>query len=201
MGWSKFQVTAAKAGSVLTDAFAQEVVKTYREKFHRVKSLWYDQEAAACRAVQQPGKQVWAGKIRWKCEGRFLYCVLPSGRRLAYPDPEIRPKMTPWGEEKPSLTYKGINQLSHKWERQTSYGGMLVENIVQAVSRDLMACAMLRIERTGIYEVVLTVHDEIIAESDCGAITEFERLMAECPDWADGCPVAVDGWTGPRYKK
>lgn len=201
MGWSKFQATAEKAGSILDDLFAQDVVKTYREKFHRVKSLWYDQEAAACMAVKQPGKQHWAGKIRWKCEDRFLYCILPSGRRLAYPDPELRDKTTPWGEVKPSLTYKGINQLSHKWERQTSYGGMLVENIVQAVSRDLMAEAMLRIERTGIYQVVLTVHDEIIAESTAGEIKQFEALMAECPAWAKGCPVAVEGWSGGRYKK
>lgn len=201
MGWSKFQATAAKAGSILDDLFAQDVVKTYREKFHRVKFLWYAQEEAACLAVKQPGKQQWAGRIRWKCEDRFLYCILPSGRRLAYPDPELREKTTPWGEVKPALTYKGINQLSHKWERQTSYGGMLVENIVQAVSRDLMAEAMLRIERTGIYEVVLTVHDEIIAESQQGEITQFESLMAECPKWAAGCPVAVEGWTGPRYKK
>lgn len=201
MGWSKFQATAAKAGSELDDAFAQRVVDAYRTKFYKVKQLWSDQEEAATRAVHTPGKQFWAGKIRWKVEGRFLYCILPSGRRLAYPDPEIRKRQTPWGEERWALTYKGINQLSHKWERQTSYGGMLVENIVQAVSRDLMACAMQRIERTGIYHVVLTVHDEIIAESAQGDIKQFEALMAECPDWAKDCPVAVEGWAGPRYKK
>ncbi len=201
MGWSKFQATAAKAGSILDDGFAQRVVEAYRAKFWRVKQLWSDQEEAAKQAVKHPGKQCWAGKIRWKVEGRFLYCILPSGRRLAYPDPEIRERDTPWGEKKAALTYKGINQLSHKWERQTSYGGMLVENIVQAASRDLMACAMQRIERTGIYNVVLTVHDEIIAESTGGEIKQFEALMAECPDWAKDCPVAVEGWAGPRYKK
>lgn len=201
MGWSKFQATAAKAGSILDDDFAKDVVNTYRQKFHRVKFLWYAQEEAACLAVKQPGKQHWAGRIRWKCEDRFLYCILPSGRRLAYPDPELRDKTTPWGEVKPSLTYKGINQLSHKWERQTSYGGMLVENIVQAVSRDLMAESMLRIERTGMYNVVLTVHDEILAESEAGDIAQFNALMAKCPEWANGLPVAVEGWTGPRYKK
>jgi DNA polymerase len=201
MGWNKFQATAAKAGSTLDDQFAQRVVEAYRKKFHRVKTLWYDQEAMACEAVKHPGKQFWAGRIRWKYEDRFLYCILPSGRRLAYPDPEIKSRMTPWGEPKLALTYKGINQLSHKWERQASYGGMLVENIVQAVSRDLMAEAMLRIERTGVYEVVLTVHDEIIAESAGGEIKQFEALMAECPKWAEGCPVTVEGWAGPRYKK
>jgi DNA polymerase len=201
MGWSKFQATAAKAGSILGGGFAQRVVEAYRTKFWRVKQLWSDLEDAARRAVEHPGKQVWVGKIQWKVEGRFLYCILPSGRKLAYPDPELRERETPWGEKKNALTYKGINQLSHKWERQTSYGGMLVENIVQAISRDLMACAMQRIERTGIYNVVLTVHDEIIAESGAGDIKQFEKLMAECPDWAKDCPVAVEGCAGPRYKK
>jgi DNA polymerase len=201
MGWNKFQATAEKAGSILDDTMCQLVVDTYRRKFHRVKALWYEQEAAALRAVKSPGKQVWAGLIRWKVVGRFLYCILPSGRRLAYPDPELREKLTPWGEMKPQLTYRGINQLNHKWERQASYGGMLVENIVQAVSRDLMADAMQRIERTGIYEVVLTVHDEIIAESEGGEKAQFEALMAECPAWAAGCPVAVEGFVGTRYKK
>jgi DNA polymerase len=95
----------------------------------------------------------------------------------------------------------GIDTYTRQWVRQTSYGGMLVENIVQAVSRDLMAAAMLRIEQTGIYQVILTVHDEIIAESTAGDIKQFERLMATCPDWADGAPVEVEGWSGPRYKK
>jgi DNA polymerase len=201
MGWAKFQATAAKAGSILDDQFAQRVVEAYRKKFYRVKQLWYDQEEAACGAVKRPGKQYWAGRIRWKVEGRFLYCILPSGRRLAYPDPEIREKMTPWGEKKLALTYKGINQLSHKWERQHSYGGMLVENIVQAVSRDLMAESMLRIERTKKYQVVLTIHDEILAESSCGEIKEFEQLMAAIPDWAKSCPISVEGFCATRYRK
>jgi DNA polymerase len=201
MGWSKFQITAAKAGSVLTDMFAQEVVKTYREKFHRVKSLWYEQEAAAIRAVQQSGKQVWAGCIRWKKVGRFLYCILPSGRRLAYPDPGLREKMTPWGEMKAQLTYMGINQLNHKWERQASYGGMLVENIVQAVARDFLAEAMLRIERSGKYQVVLNIHDEILAESSHGDLKEFETLMSECPKWGSDCPIQVEGFCATRYRK
>lgn len=201
MGWSKFKDTAAKAGSVLTEEFAQHVVDAFRKKFWRTKDMWSDQEAAAIQAVKHPGKQVWAGKIRWKMEDRFLYCILPSGRRLGYPDPEIRQRMTPWGEEKLSLTYMGINQLNRSWQRQFSYGGMLVENIVQAVARDLMAEAMLRIERTDKYQVVLTVHDEILAESDCGEIKEFEQLMAAIPDWARGCPVTVEGFCAARYRK
>jgi DNA polymerase len=201
MGWPKFKDTAKRSGSELTDEFAERVVDAYRTKFWRVKHLWADQNAGAVQAVQEPGRQIWVGKIRWKMEGRFLYCTLPSGRRLAYPDPEVRMKTTPWGEDQLALTYKGIHPMNHNWVRTNSYGGMLVENIVQAISRDLMADAMLRIENSGMYHVVLTVHDEIIAESEEGDLQQFEHLMATCPPWALDCPVAVEGWTGPRYKK
>jgi DNA polymerase len=201
MGAPKFQTTCAKVGITIDDDLAKSVVDAYRLKFWRVKQLWADMEACAVNAVMRPGRTFASGKIRWKVEGRFLYCTLPSGRRLAYPDPQLRPRPTPWGETRMTLTYKGINTYTRQWQRQPSYGGMLVENIVQAVSRDLMAEAMLRIEATSRYQVVLTVHDEIIAESAQGNIKEFETLMAKCPEWATGCPVEVEGWTGPRYKK
>jgi len=101
------------------------------------------------------------------------------------------------------LTFMGIGTYSKKWSRQSTYGGSLVENITQAVARDLMAEATLRLELGGVYEPILTVHDEIIAEAIIGTgnVKVFEALMAECPDWADGCPVAAEGWTGMRYRK
>ena len=201
MGASKFQTTVQKAGIEISGELAQVTVDTYREKFYPVKQLWYAQEEAACAAVAYPGGAHRAGKIRWQVEDRFLYCTLPSGRRLAFPDPEIRERSTPWGDVKPSLTYKSINAITHKWERQASYGGLLVENIVQAASRDVLAEAMLRVERSGTYQVVLSVHDEVIAESRDGNLDQFNALITRCPRWASGCPVAADSWTGERYKK
>lgn len=202
MGWSKFQATALKAGVVLTDEFAQEIVNVYREKRWRVKQMWWDQEAAAVAAVIS-GRTVRCGYISWLLDDGFLRCVLPSSRWLSYPNPEIEKRFTPWGELKDVLTYEGINQYSRKWQRQASYGGMLVENITQAVARDLMAEAMLRCENSGTYIPVLSVHDELIAEAKIGEgnVHEFEQLMAEIPDWAEGCPVAAEGWAGLRYKK
>jgi DNA polymerase len=79
---------------------------------------------------------------------------------------------------------------------------MLTENIVQAISRDLMAEAMINVEKAG-YSIVLTVHDEIISEDDedFGSQEEFEQLMAIVPKWAGNCPVGLAGWEGTRYRK
>lgn len=184
---------------------AVKVVAAYRAKFWRVKQLWDDCESAAIRAVLQPGRSVRAGRVsyRYDAAARFLYATLPSGRRLAYPDPDVTDREMPWGAIKPSLSYMGVNAFTRKWSRQTSYGGLLVENCTQAVARDLMAAAMLRCEQSGVYRPVLSVHDELIAEADLGAgsVAEFEALMAACPRWAADCPVEAEGWCGPRYRK
>jgi len=82
------------------------------------------------------------------------------------------------------------------------YGGLLVENFVQAIARDIMADAMLRLEQSG-YPLVLTVHDEIIADvpNDQGTLSEFTDIMSTMPSWAAECPAAVEGWEGTRYRK
>jgi DNA polymerase len=203
MGASKFVDTAFLMGGVTIDEeMAQQVVDAYRAKFPLVKAMWYATEEAAIEAVCM-GKPVVNGYTTWRMAGRFLQCVLPSGRALSYPDPQVKPKMTPWGEMKSQLTFMGTHPLSHKWVRQHSYGGSLVENITQAVARDLMAAALLRCEYSDTYVPVLSVHDELIAEAKVGtgSVREFEELMAALPDWAEGLPVTAEGWTGFRYHK
>jgi DNA polymerase len=202
MGWEKFQATALKGGVKLEDDFAQEIVRIYREKRWRIKQMWWEQERAAVKAVKT-GRPVQCGYIIWKMDDGFLRCELPSGRWLSYPNPEIQERETPWGEMREVLTYETTNQYTRQWQRQATYGGMLVENITQAVARDLMAEAMLRCEASGIYHTVLSVHDELIAEAPIGVGTvhAFESIMAECPPWAEGCPVAAEGWAGLRYRK
>ena len=97
----------------------------------------------------------------------------------------------------------GVDSLSRKWKRQVTYGGMLVENVVQAIARDIMAEAMVRVEASGVYEMLLSVHDEAVAEADptVGSVKDFEQLVAQCPIWAQGCPIAVEGFSATRYHK
>lgn len=204
MGAPKFMDTCAdKAGIFLELDFAQLIVQKYRDRFWRVKEMWWDQEAAAIDAVKNPGRTVRCGRVYWRVVDGFLHCKLPSGRLLGYADPLVVKKPTPWGAQKDALTYMGVDPYSKKWRRQDTYGGMLVENITQAVARDLMAEAMLRCHEGGTYDVILSVHDELLAEADegCGDVREFENLMAALPDWAEGCPVTAEGWSGYRYKK
>jgi DNA polymerase len=181
MGAAKFQVTAAAAPYFVTidEEFSQQTIDAYRQKYWRVKQLWYDTEAAACEAVTHKGHLIRHDRTAWQRMGRFLYCTLPSGRRLAYPEPELRKRQTPWGAEKWALTYKGVNTYTRQWERQTSYGGLLVENQVQGIARDIMAAALQRIEESGTYVPVLGVHDEALAEAPIGqgSVAEFENLL------------------------
>ena len=205
MGWAKFVSTAWMMGKiVIDDDMSQRVVEAYRTKYWRVVEMWNAQEQAAIIATRsRKGHEEICGQTLWTRGSGYLYCEIPSGRRLAYPSPEIRERETPWGKAKLSLTFCGVHPLSRKWVRQTTYGGMLVENIVQAVARDLMAESLVRCEESGLYIPVLSVHDELISEAPNGTgnVKEFEDMMAAVPQWAAGCPIAAEGWAGARYRK
>lgn len=106
------------------------------------------------------------------------------------------------GEPSPALHYKYVDGLTKQWVEGPTYGGSLVENITQAICRDLLAEAMMRLSQRG-YRVVMHVHDEAVAEVDegFGSVEEFEELMSEVPAWAKGFPIAAEGWSGKRYRK
>ena len=99
-----------------------------------------------------------------------------------------------------NITFWGVNSQTKKWNLTSTYGGKLVENITQAVARDLMAEAMLALDDAG-YEIVLTVHDEIITEVTDGTIQEFTKIMEQVPSWATGLPVRVEAYESRRYRK
>ncbi len=200
-------VRAAKAvyQLELTPERAKEIVTGYRSSHRQVVQLWYAAERACLRALDAPGEvQRFGaeGNLRAIVAGAYLYLVLPSGRPLCYAAPRAVVVMTPWGEEKLQLEFSGVDPLSKGWGRLGAYGGLLVENIVQAVSRDIMAEGMLRVEAAG-YPCVLSVHDEVVAEPEQGggSVEEFVSLLSAAPEWAKGCPITAEGWRGPRYRK
>lgn len=135
-------------------------------------------------------------------KGDALLCWLPSGRYLTYNGPSLDYVDTPWGEKKLSLHFMGVNSLTKKWEKEHTYGGKLVENITQAVARDILAWAMFRCEKEG-YSVAFSVHDEIVSEvpNGMGSVSEFEHLLCTVPVWATGCPITAKGFESIRYRK
>lgn len=211
-----FAETAKKGTPVrLPFELGERAVKAYRERYSAVRNLWFAVEHAAIQAVKDPAKPHFCcdGKVAWGMskDRRFLACRLPSGRFLRYFRPSTRLGKTPWGEEKEELCYWGEAAATHQWEQLKTYGGALVENITQAVARDLMANGMLNVEKAG-FQVVLTVHDEILAEAESECINDhngkadeflnrFIRWICETPVWAAGIPLAAEGWIGERYRK
>jgi DNA polymerase len=202
-----FQSMAKNYNVKVPSAQANSIKIRWRDSNKRIVQYWYALEIAAMSAVLNPGKcfEVYPftpREIKFKCVGSFLFCQLPSGRTLSYPYPRVKDVETPWKEMRESLTYMGENSLTGNWERQKAYGGLLSENITQAVSRDILVEAMMRLEDQG-YPVVLHVHDEIVCEvrEDFGSVEEFESIMSKNPSWGVGIPIAAQGWRNKRYQK
>ena len=212
-GRGAFQTMAYNYGVKVTDAQADELKNAWREAHPRTVAFWHYAEAMAIRAVDNPLQVVRCGRLSFRKAGSFLFMQLPSGRLLTYPYPKIVNLPTPWGDFKRGLTYKSqINPSnarrmiedpgnSKSWARISAYGGLLAENSVQGIARDIMAEAMLRVDAAG-YPVVLTVHDEIVAEAPAGRdVKAFRELMEERPDWGQDIPIVAEAWTGDRYRK
>jgi DNA polymerase len=203
LGAKKFYTSVLAQGGDISPELAEAAIKAYRSTHSPVVRLWSLIEKAAIAAIENRGKRYNINYTSWFLSGEFLFCELPSGRRLAYHRPEVVYEPTPWGEKRPVVYYWCVDGYTRQWTRVKTYGGCLVENITQATARDLMAEAMLRIEAAG-WEIVLSVHDELVAERDVfgdGTLEEFLELMEKLPDWATGLPCKVEGWSGSRYRK
>lgn len=182
---------------------------------------YFGLEGAAIQAVLYPGREFSAGQrevqlagrpyltpaITYRVVGDVLYCTLPSGRRIAYHEPRLRTnERDKWGQSY-ALSFMGWNSNPKKgamgWTRMDLYGGLLCENVCQAVARDVLRDAVVRLWLAG-YWTVLRVHDEIVAEvpEGFGSLEEFEQIMGTMPAWATGWPIrATGGWQGRRYRK
>jgi len=192
---NKVENPMSRKAGIVSDVIKQR----WRKNNERIVAMWEDINTAAIEALQNPHYGVRACKCIWNYhpESEFLYCYLPSGRSLAYHKPEIREV-----NGKPQLTYMTLLSQTKQYVRTAAYGGKLVENIVQAVARDIMANALLRVFKEGDFVPHLTVHDEIITSGDKDLDPkELERQMCILPTWAEGLPLTAEGWKGTRYKK
>lgn len=199
MGWRKFQARYAPRES---DEFCKEVVRVYRqEKCPMVPKLWAGLEAAACNAVWSGHPQEAYG-VEYRLEDGWLTARLPSGRKLYYFDPRQERKEMPWDKTdvRPGWTYRA--QKLGKWVTVSAYGGLLTENVVQALARDLLVNAMFNCEANN-YPVILTVHDEVVCEVAGADKNVLDTLLCDRPQWARELqiPLAADCWTGDRYRK
>lgn len=185
-----------------TEWLASEACKlAWRQRHPATVAFWYALENAVRRAIDKPGTTHRAPRLAVQCEkvagNMWLQIMLPSKRRLCYFDPQIFPDTN-------SITYMGMATEEggpRIWQRTFTHGGKLTGNVVQSTSRDLLAEAMPRVEAAG-YEIVLTVHDEIVAEAP---ITLDEKPMVRAlvtnPPWAPDLPLAAAGFTHNRYCK
>jgi DNA polymerase len=201
---TKFQKTAAQYGLEISLELAQSAIRTYRKIHHPIPTFWSLVERNAIRAVSNPG-QIFtpAGlSIYFFFDKTWLLIGLPSGRALKYFRATVKREKTLFGEA-PKLSYLGVNSQTRKFEEISTWGGKLTENIVQAVSADLLFEAIYRLEYGGGSRPVLAVHDEIIAErpKGKGSVIAFSAIMAQVPEWAKGLPIKVEAWSGERYRK
>ena len=203
MGWAKFQETAfAMHRLKLSETQSREAVQNYRTTNPTVPALWKAYESAAVSAIED-GNTIFvsAGKCTFVVRDKFLWVTLPSGRKLAYREPQIAWRETEHGPRK-SVEFYAVNSKTKKWGIERTWGGTLTENIVQAAARDLLMYGMLRLEKAG-YLTLLSVHDEAICERKTGQgdLDNFIKILCEVPPWGKGLPITAKGWRGPRYRK
>lgn len=180
----------------LSEEELPSLVTTWRNANPHITQFWWAVDEAAVKAVRDK-KPSRVGRVAFEYTSGILFVTLPSGRKLSY----VKPKMgtNKFGRE--GITYEGIGE-SKKWMRLETYGPKLVENIVQATSRDILAEAMLRLEKAG-FDIVCHVHDEVVLEVPNGisSVEEINEIMAVNPDWTDGLPLSAAGFESPFYKK
>lgn len=178
----------------LSEDELQSIVDSWREANPNIVSLWWDIDSVVKRVVKTRSKEEYKN-LAISYEKGILFIELPSKRRLAYPKAKIG--MNRFGGE--SVVYDGI-VVGNKWDKIESYGGKFVENIVQAIARDILAEAMMRLEEKG-FNIVMHIHDEVVIESDSSSIEEVNQIMSVVPEWAPGLILDADGFESEFYKK
>lgn len=185
---------ATKMG--LSEEELPDLVSQWRLANPHITEFWWKVDVAAFKAVKERCT-VQMDRLLFEYRGGILFIHLPSGRKLSYVKPRL--ELNRFGRE--GITYEGVGE-SKKWTRIETYGPKMVENIVQAVSRDILAEAMLRLEKAG-FDIVMHVHDEVVLEVPEGvsSVEEVNELMAVNPSWTIGLPLKAAGFESAFYKK
>lgn len=196
----------------LSDDEVKGIVDRWRETNSMIRDLWNTVDSAAVTVITNGGAQTIRSEttdavVTLACEldvitgTRYMTILLPSGRKLYYPSPEIG--VNRWGN--PSVSYMGQNQTTKRWERVETYGGKLVENIVQAIARDCLAIAIENLEAQGLH-VVFHIHDEVVIDTPAWAgedtmLDTVTKIMTKPIPWAQALPLNADGWVDKFFKK
>lgn len=188
----------------LDDLQLKEIIDVWRGANPNIVSLWWAMQNAAIDTIKtcKPNVVGVGGKITFRREidhrggADFLTMELPSGRKLFYAHPRLGTNK--WGGE--SIAYMGMNQTSKKWGLLETYGGKLVENCIQAIARDCLAVAIMRVHSAG-HKIVFHVHDELVCEVQEGELDSICKIMSEPIDWAPGLLLTASGFANDYYKK
>lgn len=201
LGARGLQRYSATFGVQLDDDEAARQVGVFRATYREIGTLWRDLNDACIDATRTgPGAQVRVRGFEVTVDRRYLLLGLPSGRELHYYRPAVSDVETPWGERRPTFCALSGTQ------RVTYHGGKLVENVVQALARDVLVHGLLQVESAGLpWATVGHVHDEIITlvpatEDPAAALKALQQCMGP-PTWAPDMPVRAEGWTGQIYRK
>lgn len=177
----------------LEEGELQGLVDDWRRANPNIVQFWKDVQRAATKALKTR-RPIKLGKLTFNYRKGFLLIKLPSGRNLAYARAKVES-----GDYGDKISYEGQGDKAY-FTKQETYGGKLVENIVQATARDILAEALIRIEEAG-HDVVFHVHDEAIIEGSGMTIEEVNNLMAQAPEWAEGLPLNSEGYVTKYYMK
>lgn len=200
-GKNRFFDMLCDSGIEIEEEESDRIVDVYRESNSDIVSLWYDTDRAVKAAIRNPGTQYQAGRCYyWRKPSGALYCKLPSGRSLIYFNPHIK-KVRKWGRLVDQVFYFGVDPIRKNWGLLETYGASMVESQSQAVARDVMAYAMLRLRDSG-HGLSFTVHDEVIGNTELETQpAEIERIMCQSSGWDEGLPLAAECEMGFRYRK
>ena len=206
LGAQGFVNSCARWGEIVDLELAQEAITTYRNTYPEVVELWNALDSGSIMACKT-GKIITAAKgkiafktLKTKSGVTMLQMKIPSGRCITYPDVKLEMIETPWGTKRLAVTY--CKAIDRGFKRESTYGGKLTENAVQAIARDVFYHGAKNAGEND-YDILFGVYDEVVATApkETADIKQFCDLICDTPDWASGLPIEADGKIMERYQK